>query len=503
MIRIPIDIRGIGVWRDLRANRWTIEDQQHTYTLQEWNWGLRHQLARSAVVAGQFDRELFIDNLFAVLVDSQPATDRIRLAYTVLHLLNVPEQTHPVSLARAEMLLAQSYGWRPDDLREHSVASLDDMVQILAEQDRQRSAHQHNDGWKSIVFTQPDSSITDTSNHAISTNDASMAHDLNTDVVLHARLRNMLDAVAFWAGLVPDTELETTEDEFVRQQPQSIKGELSKQVGPEAVNVSDEINGLPEHPATFFKGMARLQPSSRSTRHDENISSVSHVNHPGDVDSDKSGLQQNHVTTPRKERVMNPGNSLSGRGAIKSNFDDSEPMVVAHKRNAIENPTPAPAASMQPRNDGFGSATPSHLTANTTWPAAGNKTVGRIIGVNGSAHAPVSRNEAWQPLHGNLPSRTECKPPALIDPAIDTTLANESAGLAAAALLRENEWPPDMDMPKILVAANEETLPSEPGSIAMVQLDTIKANPFALSELEEQLADALERAAREAGIDIP
>jgi hypothetical protein len=31
----------------------------------------------------------------------------------------------------------------------------------------------------------------------------------------------------------------------------------------------------------------------------------------------------------------------------------------------------------------------------------------------------------------------------------------------------------------------------------------ILENPFALSEFEERMADALERAAREAGIDLP
>ena len=512
MIRIPIDIRGIGVWRDLRANRWTIEDQQHTYTLQEWNWGLRHQLARTAIVAGQLDRELFIDSLFAVLVDPQPATDRIRLAYTVLHLLNVPEQIPAVSLARAEMLLAQSYGWRPDDLREHSVASLDDMVQTLAQQDRQHPTHQRSDGWKSIVFTQPGSSTTETSDHNTSTIGATTAHDQNTDAVIRARLHNMLDAIVFWAGLTVEPELETTEDGFVQEQSQSITGDSSKQAGPKAVNVSAEVGDPHEPPATFFKGTARLKAlSSRSTRENDPISKVSHDN-PSHVESGNTGLQQNNEMIARNDRLKDLRNRQPEREAIESLVDDSEPEFSIHKRNVFNNPAPAPAtgASVQHHNDRLNSAASSQLTANTAWPAAGNKTVRQNIDVNESAHTPTNHNDAWQPLHGNLPSHaqippshTQWKSPGSADTAIDTIRAGHSAGLAAVALPRDTEWPFNQNRQEIVAAANEVTFPSDSESIVMGQRDNTKTNPFALSEFEEQLADTLERAVSEAGSDIP
>ena len=502
MIRIPIDIRGIGVWRDLRANRWTIEDQQHTYTLQEWNWGLRHQLARTAIVAGQLDRELFLDSLFAVLVEPQPADDRMRLAYTVLHLLNVPEQIPSVSLARAEFLLAQSYGWRPDDLREHSVASLDDMVQMLAQQDRQHPTHQRSDGWKSIVFARPGSTTTETYNHNASTIDATTAFDQNTDSVIRARLHNMLDAIATWAGLTVEPELETTEDGFAQEQLQSTKGELSKQTSPRAVSVSDEAGDPPAPPATFFKGTARLKAlPSRSMCENNSIFTVSRDN-PNHVESDNTGLRQNMGMTAHNDRRKDLRNKKSEREAIESPVDDSDPVQTLHERKS-NSTMPAQGASVQHRDDRLSSAASSRLTANAARPATGSKTMRQSIELNESAHTPTNHNDAWQPLHGNPPSPAQWKSPLSADTEIDTNSAGHSAGLAAAALPQDAEWPLIQNRPETVAAANEVTFPSDLESIVIRRRDNTKTNPFALSELEEQLADALERAVREAGIDIP
>ena len=75
--------------------------------------------------------------------------------------------------------------------------------------------------------------------------------------------------------------------------------------------------------------------------------------------------------------------------------------------------------------------------------------------------------------------------------------------LAAEAPARVRDWTALPDRPKTPAVTKEADNPSVLNSAPMAQLHRIRENPFALSELEEQIADALERAAREAGIDIP
>jgi hypothetical protein len=494
-----MDIRGISVWRDLRAKRWTIEDKQHTYTLQEWNWGLRHQLVRTAIVTGQLDRELFIENVFSVLVDPQPVNDHIRLAFTFLHLLNVPEQTPPVSLARAELLLAQAFGWRPDDLKEQNIASLDNMVRTLEEQHRQRYAsQQHNDGWKSIIFAQAGTSAVSTA----TANDGPVTQDANIDAVLRVRLQNMLDAVASWAGLALEPELETAEQGFVRQQPQVVKTAQSNSTVSLGGKTSafNETAGLNEPTVTFFKGTARLKAShSKSTRAQENVSAANPVAHLNHVNSD-SGSQQIYKNTAILARTTHPGDSESERDAIESLTNTFTRAVATHKRYAVPketvlhksagNITPAPGVSIpsiQPHNNWRSNAVATQLNTDLN-----------SINRNAVANHPVNHNSDWQHMHGNLPSQQRIA--GQVHPANGSVLPQY---LAPGTFTGVSNWPHSHENRKISVASSEAYFASIPPSIAMRLQHSLKENPFALSEFEEQLADALERAAREAGIDIP
>jgi hypothetical protein len=61
--------------------------------------------------------------------------------------------------------------------------------------------------------------------------------------------------------------------------------------------------------------------------------------------------------------------------------------------------------------------------------------------------------------------------------------------------------PPAHESKVVSSALQEGQFEALPALLAGV--DTPFENPFALSEFEEQLADALERAAAEAGIDLP
>ncbi len=498
-----MDIRGISVWRDLRAKRWTVEDKQHTYTLQEWNWGLRHQLVRTAIVAGQLDRELFIENVFAVLVDPQPVNDRIRLAFIFLYLLNVPEQTPPVSLARAELLLARAFGWRPDDLKEQSIASMDDMVRTLEEQHRQRNAsQQHSDGWTSIIFAQAGTSAVSNA----TANDGSVTQDANNDAVLRVRLQNMLDAVASWAGLALEPELETTEQGFVWQQPQVVKPAQSNSTVSLGGKTAafNETTGLKEPTATFFKGTARLKAShSKSTREQENVSDANPVAHLNHVNSD-SGSQRIYKRTATLARTTHPGDSESERDAIESLTNTSNRAVATHKRYAVPketvqhkaagNITPAPGASIpstQPHNDWRSNAVATQLNTD-------------LNSINRSAVAnhPVNHNGDWQTMHGNVPSQQWIA--GQVHQTNGSVLPQYfTPDIAPGTFTSVGNWPHSHQNRKISVASNEACLASIPPSIAMRLQHSVKENPFELSEFEEKMADALERAAREAGIDIP
>jgi hypothetical protein len=492
MIRVPMDIRGISVWRDMRANRWTIEDQQHTYTLQEWNWGLRHQLVRSAVVANHLDRELFIENVFAVLANPQPVNDRMRLAYVFLRLLNVPEQKLPISLARAELLLAQAFGWRPDELKGQSISSLDEMVSTLEEHNRQHNAYQQtSDGWTSIIFSQSDS-------HNVNSEviqERSAAQLETNDAVLRARLQNILDAVASWAGLSPEPELETNEQALLQQQAQSVNSEHANQSALVTEKPPRNVlaGGLNKAPAMFFKGTARLKASSTSAQSPQHVSvadpsayltHLNHMDHAG-----KAGTREKNAAhgEPQTKPSNLPTNSTLTSTKLRDNNIANIPATDKFSGNTLN----VPGTAVQTHHDWQGHTDEEQL-----------HTVGNMVNLQATSNNTMSHNSVWQPIHVNLPSHQLAPPQEY--PGKPSTLPKQySPASTSAAFTSANEWPALNGQLIMTVAANESGSGSVPSFKTMQLQQSGNEYPFALSELEEQLADALERAAREAGIDIP
>jgi hypothetical protein len=321
----------------------------------------------------------------------------------------------------------------------------------------------------------------------------------------------MLDAVAVWAGTAVAPQPDPVEDGFVRQKPQDTQEESPLQNGSVAakIPVKVEDQDLPKPPPTFFKGTARLKSTATvSARENENISRVGHVG------NDDSEHRHRHVTTVGNGTTINLSRRQLKREASESAVKSPGPMAEMHKRpgtpgefarkKPYNKSIPAPVAALNHGPDALPhGAAPAHSAAQTTWPVPGATTPPGNLDYNQSAPAAAPHDDAWQPLYGVLPSQTRWRAPGLLDPANAASPEDPAPDSAAATLARARDWPVLQDAPKTSAVADEAALPSVANSAVVAQPLRIKEDPFSLSELEEQLADALERAAREAGIDIP
>jgi hypothetical protein len=85
----------------------------------------------------------------------------------------------------------------------------------------------------------------------------------------------------------------------------------------------------------------------------------------------------------------------------------------------------------------------------------------------------------------------------------DSVTQGEVAAEAASKPAQPHDWneQPTYEPKMASIAIQEGYLETMQDTLALA--GATFENPFALSEFEERLADVLERAAREAGIDLP
>ncbi|MBV7335211.1 hypothetical protein KFU94_44620 [Chloroflexi bacterium TSY] len=587
MIQIPVDIPDATVWRDLHHNTWTIEEQGQTYTLSEWDWGQRHRLIRTAAASGQFDYTVFIQELFEVLLDPIPTINQDRYAFLCLNLLDVPEHAPPMSLVRAEIVLAQAFGWRPLDLADHPASLLDDMIHALVAQDIDRQlVHRRvpeDDGWTSIVAI-PES------RHSESEPEIVREQAATTDAQIYIRLQSMLDSVATWAGLSPDLTHpklnESREQRFAAGASSGAQWSAENRAeNPVAMSESSSLerepnlafkgdnrvtaqeqfieNNVPLHPndgLNRFGGTVRLKTRDASSNSYQSRSAEGHrpfvstTPNQASVDSksQSAGWRKGFVTGQPHDLAYSHGASQASQGSLSSlppQDDEAQSTVFARAWEELEqsstqatfwsNPTsysqdrksdwqpPAPPSTQQHsgavHTGETGSSTsrpdwispPSNITrmaANTTlktecetnrgqgesqaeaqpapsataWGDGEQQTIQSALWLQPTSHTRPQES-GWKPLVSPLPRQ---HPGGTVNP----DLSGSSASYA--------DWNPPPETTKMPANTVQETgLEAMPHDLA--KPDPRFAQPFALSELEENLADVFERAARETGIDLP
>ena len=447
MIQVKLDVPGIAVWHDLRTDTWTVEEGGQHFTLRRWHWGERLRLVRAAVHDAQFDSAHFVRAVADLLTEPPLAELNARITFACLHLLGVPEQRPSTSLVNAEHLLAHAFGWRPSDLGDQPVDSLDALVaNLLAARAAQRS---DDAGWHSIVMT-----------------DAGAPEAAKVeDARIRTRVANMLDSVACWVGAtVAPTQSDPAGEPLsaIREEdsaPQSLPEDELPTRGSSALAQVEELQ--PEK-ATHSEPPARslLTPFSGSAR-----------------------LQPIAAASTEKKRAAEPSPQTTADAAheaLDTGWSSSRSVELGLSRPP-ESPAPflSQAAGSVRKTPAWG---PMIDTLENTYPPDLGTTPSPAL-----LELPLSFGQVEPPGVWNDPLTTaEPWRPGLPAQAAPDASAQQAPSRAIRSALGEP--------PAALPIHAGYALGAEPADLY---------DPFALSELEERMADVLAAAAREAGIDLP
>ena len=567
MMRVAVDIPGVEARYDLRSNSWKIQFRDETLVLRDWNWGERYGLVYRSTADGRFDRRTFVDFVFSELLDHAPEKYRIILADTVLELLGVPRRQPGFSLAHGEFLLARAFGWRPSQLSEEPVASLDNMIKTLVQEEQQRNAaskRYEDEGWTSIVFQAPPPDPS--SENANRPN----PEDMEQELLSRLRLQEKLDAVAIWAGETIDW---TEQDDGRSFGGDIVSGAMpgpTETTGQSAVNSKPEISnnrGEPfpassvfkkeqteraEKTSTFYKGIARLKTDARrSGRKTEESGDTEHL--PSHARVRLSRLQPPKLhSEPDGEASairemassnMPPPSGSSREPAFRASQDKagtSGPNASRFQSSGAAKQTSVNMSAGPPaKNGNLAKVTTARLarprqakadTGKATSPASG---IVRVPSANArsersqeaSRRLPETRGER-HPLFSVAQNAPAKKKNGLASFSAKST-GNRGRGLPEHDFLSETARHPKSNSAETVFgagtpwrAANMDSLSKQmeisrqadaiepstadnPFEYAASRPEIEPSHPFALSELEERMADVLERAAREAGVDLP
>lgn len=553
MMRVAVDIPGVEAWFDLRSESWKIQYNDETFVLRYWNWGERYRLVCRSIADGRFDRRRFVDSVFSELMDRAPEKDRIVLADTVLELLGVPRRQPDCSLAHGEFLLARAFGWRPSQLSGEPVASLDEMIQRLVQEEQRRNAPSkrwEDEGWTSIVF-QPPPSDPSSRNESGPTPEV-----IEREPLSKIRLQEKLDTAAAWAGEAVDW-------------PEREDGRLfGCEVVPGIVHAAAQTTGHTEkkhtdgtldsggesfskntasrnehaekkdNTSTFYRGIARLKTDPRqSGRKADDLGEDRHA--PSHARVRLSRPQQ---AKPRSESAEEASTNLKKAFSIMPTPSGSSRESTF--RTPQEEAGPAGPNHFQSQSDVMAEPTPANLSeAGRGRTEKGNLAHAMTTRLAGLGHVKPNAGREASPVSGILhmpaedlrpPKRPEVpgRPPVAPHdrnpgfPVVQDAPAMKKAGLAGfsarptaadgrglpeRAFLSETARHPKVrsasaSKPKGIFPHAETLEPAWAGNPfeSTESRPAVEAShPFALSELEEHMADVLERAAREAGVDLP
>jgi hypothetical protein len=120
------------------------------YRIREWTWGERRRLVAASMRAdGRLDRARFLRRLVELLADPVPeAGEDALLASVALRLLGVGSSSWVGSLPSAEAVLARTWGWGPAELDQQPAPWVDGHLRALG---GQPTAAASQAGWTTII----------------------------------------------------------------------------------------------------------------------------------------------------------------------------------------------------------------------------------------------------------------------------------------------------------------------------------------------------------------
>jgi hypothetical protein len=150
---------GVTVTHDIKSGAFIVTSFSGSHTVHDWTWGERKALVRDAVVNGSFDAESFLSFVSQSLIVPALQADKSREVLSVaLTLLSVPPVSHCLSIPEAQAFLAMRFGWKITDMDPQPARDLDELiVSLLPESHKTKDAV--DDGWTRIVINDsPESS---------------------------------------------------------------------------------------------------------------------------------------------------------------------------------------------------------------------------------------------------------------------------------------------------------------------------------------------------------
>ncbi len=494
MIEVPVDVAGVVAQRDVASDRWRIEHRGQARWLRPWTWGERRRLLAAATACGRLDGEVFLDGLFELLLSPRPPIDtRCGHAVAALELLGVPRDGSALPLGRGELLLAERCGFSPGELEAQAAPALDGLVRQLSgtgatapDPAYGHPAYGHpaygqpahtpsGEGWTSIVVADEPPVQADESGR------------------LHGRLAELLEAVAVWAGVAAAAEDDAAEPRPVAAEAPAVAhdpqpdrparlaaseegdarraGEpsvgagsapLRAQPSPAAVAAPPAAPGAARPGPAVFPGTARLAPPRRRD----------------------SAAWRSDPAAGRPAAMPPAAAAAASEPAVSNDVTDFGTFRLrAPRRSTASDPPPRRPPTL-----------PSVTATEPSSPAA--------------AELESTRTPKAHPPWGDAPATATVLPhPTLERAAGSPPRLADGSPLAAPAAHPAFTWEPlaggptAAPPPLLAVAGGEPFAAAAPAPLAAAAA-ALAEDPFADSELEERLADVLERAAREAGVDL-
>jgi hypothetical protein len=144
MIPVPLEIDEIAASCDPRDGGFEITAWGDVYRMREWTWGERLRLVELCSRGGALDAPAFVNGLVTMLFEPVPPSDLQPLfGHVALSLMGVRSGQQPMPLRRAELRLAQAFGWTPGAIGAEPASGLDRLLceLDLGPRDREKAVH--------------------------------------------------------------------------------------------------------------------------------------------------------------------------------------------------------------------------------------------------------------------------------------------------------------------------------------------------------------------------
>jgi hypothetical protein len=493
----------IAISRDIHSGRFVLATSSGVYRLRDWTWGERKALVRDALVQGRFDGNRFIDRFLQTMIDPVVEPEmRSAVVATALELLAFPRPSSCVPLAQAQALLAIRPGWKISEMDSQPARDLDELLLSYFPAVNAAPDTTPDDGWTRIV-------IADSPGNTVLSE--------NADPLL-IRIQAALKSLEAFSDAVPG---ET--DGVSAIEAHLPSGDLKKnaidspQLDGNISHITDKDEAPTQKPPVALRNDAGIQGRQQVSGIPDNAAALHPV-------SDQAPMRR---TAFRLKRASLPDTTRAGNNPAASAirvgmFSSPGADRTEDAESAADKGSPAPAST---RAEISNQEMLRSLAADNLQPQMGSTAEFPVI--------PAMRSEFFKdPFAAEDAVLSNASPAGLILPsriARESPIQNTAAGYAekttkpvsgsgsVAAIVTESgskqsEARSGMSLMKSPVVESFKAGSPEAGSINRETIHneanaasgkaSLLPQRFDLSDLEEHIADILERASLESGVDL-